>query len=125
MWQKVCYLALAGALGTLMRYWLAGFVHRLASTAFPLGTAVVNIIGCLFFGLVWALLNLRLNVPIQIKMVMFIGFFGAFTTFSTFAFETAQLFEDSQWFWAFGNLFLQNGLGLLAMIAGLTIGKWI
>lgn len=125
MWQKIVYLALAGALGTLARYGLSGLVYRFVSAPFPIGTAVVNLVGCLLFGLFWAVLELRLTIPASMKPVLFVGFFGAFTTFSTFAFETAQLMGDSQWFWAASNLVLQNGLGLLAMMAGLTIGKWI
>lgn len=125
MWQKVVYLALAGALGTLSRYWLSGVVHRLVSTSFPVGTAVVNVLGCLLFGLLWAVMELRLNLPAQVKLVIFLGFFGAFTTFSTFAFETAQLMDESEWLWAAGNLIVHNGLGLLAMMTGLSIGKWI
>lgn len=125
MWQKIVYLAIAGALGTLSRYGLSGLVHRLVSTTFPLGTAVVNILGCLLFGLLWAVIELRLNIPVQLRIVIFLGFFGAFTTFSSFAFETAQLIDDSQWFWAAANVLLQNSLGLLAMMAGLIVGKWI
>jgi CrcB protein len=125
VWQKIVYLAIAGALGTLSRYGLSGLVHRLVSTTFPLGTAVVNILGCLLFGLLWAVIELRLNIPVQLRIVIFLGFFGAFTTFSSFAFETAQLIDDSQWFWAAANVLLQNSLGLLAMMAGLIVGKWI
>ncbi len=125
MLQKFLYLGLAGAAGTLARYWLSGLVQKHVSTEFPLGTAVVNIVGCLFFGLLWAILENRLTLTGQMRLVVFLGFFGAFTTFSTFAFETSRLLEDSEWVRAAGNILLHNTLGIVAMIAGLALGKWI
>ena len=58
-------------------------------------------------------------------MVIFVGFFGAFTTFSSFAFETAQMLDESQWLWASANILLQNVLGLVSIIIGLTIGRLV
>jgi len=125
MISKLVCLVLAGAFGTLARYGLSGVVQKASSTAFPLGTAVVNILGCLLFGLLWAIFENRLAVSDQTRTIIFLGFFGAFTTFSSFAFETGQLLEDSQWLWAAGNILLQNVLGIAVMIVGMTIGKWI
>jgi CrcB protein len=125
MLQKIIYLALAGAAGTLARYWLGGLVQRSIAADFPFGTAAVNIIGCLLFGLIWAIVESRLSVSGQMRTIIFIGFFGAFTTFSSFAFETAQMLDESQWLWASANIVGQNVLGLIGMIAGLAIGKYI
>jgi len=125
MLQKFIYLALAGAAGTLARYWLGGLISRNVSTNFPLGTAIINIAGCLAFGLLWAIIESRLSISGQLRTIIFVGFFGAFTTFSSFAFETAQLIDDSQWLWAAGNIMLQNTLGLIAMISGLAVGRYI
>lgn len=125
MLQKLLYLALAGGAGTLARYWLSGFVQKSITTGFPWGTAVVNIGGCLLFGFIWAILESRLSLSGQVRTIIFLGFFGAFTTFSSFAYETSQLLDESQWFWAAGNILLQNTLGIAAMMAGLICGKWI
>ena len=125
MWQKFLYLGLAGAMGTFARYWLSGLVQKHVPTGFPVGTAVVNIAGCLAFGLLWAIVENRLSVSGQTRTVIFLGFFGAFTTFSSFAYETSQLLDESQWLWASGNILFQNVLGIAGMIAGLAIGKWI
>ena len=125
MLQKILWLALAGALGTLARYGLAGLVQKCAGGNFPWGTAAVNIIGCPLFGILWAVLESRVSVSGQIRMVIFIGFFGAFTTFSTFIFETGQLLNQSQWFRCVGNMFLQNIAGLASLLGDLTIGRWI
>ena len=125
MSQKIIYLALAGAAGTLARYWLGGFVQKNIAIDFPFGTAAVNISGCLAFGLLWALIENRLSVSGQLRTIIFIGFFGAFTTFSSLMFETAQMLDESQWLWASANIIMQNTLGLIGMIAGLAIGKFI
>jgi len=125
MWQKFFYLGLAGALGTLARYWLSGVAQRQTTTQFPLGTAAVNIVGCLLFGLFWAILESRLSISGQARMIIFLGFFGAFTTFSSFVFETSQLLDESQWLWAAGNILLQNVIGIAAIIIGLAVGKLI
>lgn len=53
MIQKLAWLALAGALGTLSRYGLAGFVHRINGASFPWGTVIVNLAGCFLTGLIW------------------------------------------------------------------------
>lgn len=125
MWSKIFYLCLAGAAGTVARYALGGFFQRSIGREFPLGTAVVNIIGCLLFGLLWALAQNRLTISSQARIVIFIGFFGAFTTFSSFMYETAQLLHDSQFIGAAANILLQNILGFFSVIAGLAIGNKI
>ena len=125
MFSKFVWLALAGAAGTLGRYWLSGVIQRSVNIEFPFGTAAVNITGCLIFGLLWAFVENRLSISGQMRMIIFFGFFGAFTTFSSFVFESSQLMDDSQWLWAWGNILLQNVLGLAGIIAGLAIGKLI
>lgn len=125
MWQKFVYLGLAGAAGTIARYWLSGVIQRNVTTAFPLGTAAVNIIGCLLFGLLWAVVENRLSITGQMRIVIFVGFFGAFTTFSSYIFETGQLLDESQWFWAAGNILFQNVIGIVGILAGLAVGKLI
>jgi CrcB protein len=125
MWQKILFLGLAGAFGTLARYWLTGAVQRLTVTEFPLGTAAVNILGCLLFGLLWAFFESRLSVAPQVRTIIFVGFFGAFTTFSSFMFENSQLLDNSEWLQVSFNLLFQNVIGITGIIAGLAIGKLI
>jgi len=125
MWQKLACLVVAGGLGTLARYGLSGLVQRLTAAEFPWGTLVVNVVGCLVFGLLWAVAENRLAIGPSARTVLFVGFFGAFTTFSSFAFETGQLIDASRWLAAGGNILLQNGLGLAGMFAGLALGRWI
>ncbi len=123
--QKLLLIAVAGGLGALSRYGLSGLVHRWTDPSFPWGTAIVNIVGCFLFGLLWVAMEERFAVSPQTRVIVLTGFMGAFTTFSTYMFETQQLLEDSQYLVAFGNLGLQNIVGLAAIILGLTLGKLI
>lgn len=119
--QKLVFLAIAGGAGALSRYGLAGFVQRLAGGAFPLGTFIVNILGCFLFGLVWGVLEYRLGP--QFRVVVLTGFMGAFTTFSTYAFESVALMQHGQWWLAVLNLAGQNLIGLVLLFSGLALGR--
>ena len=116
-------MALAGAFGTLTRYFLGGLVQQISFQGFPLGTLVVNILGCFLFGLIWTLAAQRLAISGEMRMIILVGFLGAFTTFSTYAFETTQMLRDSQWLWAALNIFAQTFLGIAAMAMGYSVGK--
>ena len=125
MWQKLVLIALAGACGTLARYGLAGLVQRWSGVGFPWGTVVVNILGCLLFGIVWGLASERWGVSSQMRIVILVGFLGAFTTFSTFVSETSQLFIGSEMLYAMGNMVLQNTIGIGAFFLGMVLGRAI
>ena len=120
---RLALIAGAGALGTLTRYGLQGWVQRWTGGTFPWGTAAVNILGCLLFGGLWAASSERHWLGAEARIIVLVGFFGAFTTFSTFAFETVQMMRAGQWGWAAGSAALQNGLGILAIWAGIQAVK--
>lgn len=120
---KLAWLAGAGALGTLARYGVGGVVQRAVGGAFPWGTLVVNALGCLLFGLVWALAEERLVIAGETRVILLVGFMGAFTTFSTFAFETSAMLRDAEWSFALANLLSQNVLGIACFFAGLALGR--
>jgi CrcB protein len=125
MWQKIAWLAVAGAIGTLCRYGLGGLVQKYCGDRFPWGTLVVNASGCLLFGIVWGLAESRLVIGSETRVILLTGFMGAFTTFSTFAFETGELLRDSQWLLATGNLVGQNMLGLVCVFLGLAVSRMV
>jgi CrcB protein len=119
----VAWIAVAGAAGTLARYGLQGVSQRLIGGGFPWGTLVVNALGCLLFGVVWALAEERLVISGQTRSVLLIGFMGGFTTFSSYAFESGQLARDAQWLLALANVAGQPMLGLLMVWIGWTLGR--
>lgn len=123
MGQKLLWLALAGACGTLARYGLGGWAQRLAPPGFPWGTLVVNVSGCFVFGLVWTLAQQRLVIAPELRTVVLVGFLGAFTTFSSLVFETEQLMAQSEWLRAALNAFGSLAAGLAAYVLGAWLGR--
>ena len=123
MWKEITLLSVAGAVGTLSRYGLAGFVQRFCGERFPWGTVAVNMIGCFLFGLIWTLAEERLVISGQTRFILLTGFMGAFTTFSTFAFETSGFLQDSQWWLASANAFGQLFAGVALIFLGFVVGR--
>ena len=125
MIQKIAWLALAGAMGTLARYGLVGLVQRFTSASFPWGTLAVNIAGCLLAGLLWALFESKWPLAGETRIIILVGFMGAFTTFSTFILESSELARTAEWMHAAGNVLLHNSLGFVALFLGVALGRWV
>lgn len=121
--QKLMLIGLAGAFGAVARYGLGGLVQRFTGVTFPWGTFVVNILGAFLFGLIWSLVEQRLVISVETRVIILSGFLGAFTTFSSFMFETSSLIGEAQWGLAVLNVGGQIVLGLAAMFLGLAIGR--
>ncbi|MBE1424387.1 CrcB protein [Desulfomicrobium macestii] len=121
--SKIALIALAGACGTLCRYWLSGLVYNVMGRDFPWGTWAVNITGCFLFGLVWILSEERGLLSAQARILILTGFMGAFTTFSTFIFESGGILDDGQWLKLALNLAGQNVVGFAALYLGTGLGR--
>lgn len=125
--QKLALIALAGAIGTLARYGLDGFVQQLTNRFPPFGWGiiVVNLSGCLIFGVAASAFAMRAPTNTDLRTIFLTGFVGAFTTFSTYMFETAEMLRDAEWLPAIGYFSIQNVGGLIAMAVGLAIGRFM
>ena len=123
--EKLLMIGLAGACGALSRYGLSLGVHHACGAGFPYGTFIVNILGCFLFGFVWMLFGERLMGSDLLRLMALTGFMGAFTTFSTFSFETVQLIKDAEWILAVVNVTGQIILGLVGMVMGMMLGKYL
>ena len=120
---KLFLIGLAGFIGTLSRYWLSGVVARRYGETFPLGTLVVNLVGCFLVGLLFYLLQDRFLVNQTVRTVILIGFLGGFTTFSSFGLQTFTLLQDGELGLAVLNITASNLIGLLLVSAGYMLAK--
>jgi CrcB protein len=123
--QKTIFIALAGLVGTLIRYWLAGFVTRQYGEDFPWGTLIVNLIGSFLAGALYHLAEERLLISPALRTVILIGLLGGFTTFSSYGLQTFTLLRDGQLGLATLNVALSNVLGLFMVWAGYIAFKLI
>lgn len=121
--KYLVWIALAGAVGSVARFFVAGWAQNLGGGRFPWGTLTVNLIGCLLFGLVFALIEDRTAISERVRHIVLIGFMGAFTTFSTFGFETTVLVRDQQWVLAVTNVLAQNVGGILCVVIGFALAR--
>ena len=116
-------IGLAGLAGTLLRYWIAGFVARRSGETFPLGTLVVNIVGCLLAGVIFNLTEERFLISPTFRTVILVGLLGGFTTFSAYGLQTFMLLRDGQIGMATLNVVASNVLGLLMVWIGYSLMK--
>lgn len=121
--KDIIFLALAGSLGALSRYGLSGLTQRLSGAGFPLGTLLVNVLGCLIIGFIMQLGLSTDIIPRSLRIIVTVGFLGAFTTFSTFSFETVSYLQDGAWLQASLNIAANLILCIGATILGMTFGK--
>jgi CrcB protein len=114
---KLLFLMTGGALGTLARYAASGLAHRMTTTLFPVGTLLVNSVGSLLIGIVWAFWE-DSSTPAYIRTFLLVGFFGGFTTFSSFSLETLNLIRDNEIKLAALNILANNIVGITFVFAG-------
>ena len=115
---KILLIGLGGGVGAIARYFLSAYVQQATPASFPLGTLVVNVLGCFSIGLLSYLADARGLFTPELRVLTFTGFLGGFTTFSTFGNETLALVRDGERNDAFVNVGLHILLGLGAVWAG-------
>ena len=121
---KVLFIALGGAAGSVLRYWVSGIAYKLGGQGFPWGTLAVNLIGALLIGLAWGLSE-RVNFQPHIRAMLFIGIFGGFTTFSTFALESFNLLKENDLKNLFSYILVSNLAGVFLVYAGLVFSRML
>lgn len=120
--HSLLWIALGGAIGTLLRFLVTKMTVKVAG--FPLfwGTIAVNLTGCFVIGLMWGIFN-SFNSGHDIKLFVFVGILGAFTTFSTFALENFHLFKSGEIHLLAFNVVVSNIAGVLLVFTGFYISS--
>lgn len=115
-------VGIGGMIGSLLRYYLGMFTHSWGDYDFPLGTLLINLIGCFVLG--WftnRIVKLKLFHP-HVLAGFGTGVIGAFTTFSTFSVETVTLIQNNLWASAFLYVLLSLCGGLFMSWSGYKLG---
>jgi len=120
MW-KVALIGVGGFIGAIARYGVGGLVHRSYSGAFPWGTMIVNLAGCLVLGYLATLSEDYGAFRPETRLFLFIGVLGGFTTFSTFGLETFSLLREGNLPWALANA----GGNVILGVCGVWLGHMV
>ena len=119
---NILFVGVGGFFGSIGRYLLSGAVYQMfPNLHFPIGTTVVNILGCFLIGIATALVEVRNLLSPEIRVFLMIGMLGGFTTFSTFGYETIALLRDGAFFTGLANVLIQVIVGISATWLGFNV----
>jgi CrcB protein len=119
------WVAIGGALGSVGRYWVSGFVAERFGETFPWGTILINVTGSFIIGAFAAFTDPdgRVLATPGFRQFFMIGICGGYTTFSSFSLQTLRLAQDREWLYAGGNVILSVVLCLVAVWLGYLLGS--
>jgi fluoride exporter len=112
-------VAAAGGVGAAARLIVDGLVRSRIRSAFPVGTAFINVTGSLLLGLITGM-ALAQALPAEWHAVLGSGFLGGYTTFSAASYETLRLLQNRR-----PGAALAASLGMLVGCSvAAAIGLW-
>ena len=116
------FVALAGAVGALARYWIG---LAAGPVMFPWPTLFINVSGAFLLGVLLTIAPAR-HWSLDVSTPLAVGFLGAFTTFSTFSWETSILGRvEHRWLAATVYVVVSVGAGVAAAWAGHLVGRTV
>ena len=104
--MNILLIAFGGAIGAIARYLITFFSENLQFYQVPLGTLIVNILGCFAAGCFVGYFGTKTS---DFYLLFVVGFLGSFTTMSAFSLQTIELLESN------------NVLGLIYIILTFTL----
>jgi CrcB protein len=121
--NMILLVALGGAVGSVARYLMASSIQTSTGWDFPLGTVLVNILGCFLIGILYVLLVARPDPRHDLRALLMVGVMGGFTTFSSFSLETVTMAMNGNYTGATLNVVISVAACLIGTILGVTLAR--
>jgi fluoride exporter len=112
-----------GFVGAILRFLIDPGTVYVTGVPVAWQTFIVNIGGSFAIGVLFVLLTERAALPSWLRGPLMIGLVGSFTTFSTVALAGWQMIEQGAWLAAMANLGGSIVVGMVAVIAGVIVGR--
>jgi CrcB protein len=124
MIRYMLYIALGGALGSMLRFLFNYSFQYVKIFRVEGGTLAANLMGSFLIGVFFGY-SIKQPVPDAARLFLVTGILGGFTTFSAFSLENMQLLKDGEVRNMILNMLTQNILGIILALAGYYSGKSI
>jgi CrcB protein len=118
-------VAIGGAVGSVLRFWVGTHVSNRLATRFLAGTFIINMTACFLIGFVITLLAENTSWSPNWRYLIPIGFIGGYSTFSTFEYETFRVFQEGELLIAGLNVVLSVIVGFVSVWLGVITGRTI
>jgi CrcB protein len=122
---KYLMVAIGGACGSVLRFWVGNYVSARTGARLPTGTFLVNVTASFLIGFLVTILAAKVSWSPQWRYLILIGFIGGYSTFSTFEFETFRIFQEGEFLIAGLNVLLSVVVGFFSVWLGVISGKTI
>jgi len=118
--MRVLLVLVGGGLGSVLRYLTVLAAVRFVTPSFPVGTLVVNVVGCFFIGFVHAFATLTARISPDARLFLTTGVMGGLTTYSAFNYEALAMIEQGHAGQAIGYSLAM----LIGCVAAGLVGTW-
>ena len=123
MFKLILLVGAGGFIGSVGRYLVQLLFCKNTLSVFPYNTIIVNILGSLLIGIIYALSEKQNIMTPEWRIFLATGICGGFTTFSAFSYENISLLRDGQLMQALVYSSLSIIFGLLATYIGIILVK--
>ena len=121
--NTILLVAAGGAVGSVARYLMASSIQSSTGWSFPIGTVLVNILGCFLIGILYVLLVARPDPRQDLRALLMVGVMGGFTTFSSFSLETVTMAMNGNYTGATLNVVLSVAACLAGTVLGISLAR--
>mgnify|MGYP003316503066 CR=1 FL=1 len=121
MIKSALIVGLGSFVGGALRYLLSTGMKHACTQGFPWGTLMVNLVGCLLFGVLFGLFHRWGAEHSTWYLLLTTGLCGGFTTYSTFAHESMQMLQAGD-IASFATYIVAS---LLLGLACIVLGYWV
>jgi fluoride exporter len=119
MYPSVLAVAIGGALGSLLR-WFLGLRLNAVFPDLPLGTLAANVIAGYIIGVAIAFFGRLPEIPVEWRLFVITGLMGGLSTFSTFSAEVIASLQQGKLKWAATEILIHVSASLVMTALGIA-----
>lgn len=118
MLKTILIVGTGGFIGSVARYYVSKLNLYIDFFSVPVGTLLVNVIGCFVIGFLTGIADKSAILTPAWRLFLMVGICGGFTTFSSFANENLMLLHNG----LILSILLYTGLSIFLGFAAVYLG---